>query len=302
MEKTKKNPGLGRIALLSATLLWGTSFVIMKNTLDSIHVLHLLSIRFLLAGMVMFLLGFPEWKRLDRGTVRGGIWMGLALAASYLAQTYGLMYTTPGKNAFLTAVYCVLTPFLYWIYKHRRPDKFNVIAALLSMLGVGLISLDAGLSIGLGDALTLLGGLCYGIHIIIIDENAGGRSAIMLNAIQFLTAAAITIALSLLIVPAFSMNTLSLPTMGSILYLALGCTAATFLLQTFGQKHTPPSQAAVLMTLESVIGVIVSVIFYHEKLTLRLTAGFLVMFVAVLISETKLSFIKKKNEEEKTSS
>lgn len=291
MEK-KKNPMLGRLCIFGATLLWGTSFVIMKNTLDSIDPLWLLTIRFFIAAVVLFLVGAKDWKRMSRATLRGGAAMGFVLAICYLTQTYGLVYTTPGKNAFLTAAYCVITPFLYWLYKHRRPDRYNVIAGILCICGVGLISLEKGFTIGLGDGLTLVAGLGFAVHIIVIDESVSGQSSILINAVQFVTAGVITLVLALL----FGKAPQNLPTSAvvSILYLALGCTAASFLLQTIGQKHTPPSQAAILLTLESVIGAILSVVFYHEVLTPRLFAGFVVMFLSIIVSETKLSFLKRK--------
>ena len=291
MTETKR-PTLGRLALLLTTLIWGTSFVVQKNTLDDINTLHLLAFRFTIAAVLMFIIGAKDIKKLDRSYIKGGIFMGLALTAAYIVQTYGLVYTTPGKNAFLTASYVVITPFLYWAYKKKRPGKHNVIAAFLCLIGVGLISVDSSLSINIGDILTIICGLFYAIHIIMIDQQAEGKSPALLTAIQFAVAAVLTWIPAIIFEP--TQKNIPSGAVFSILFLGIMCTGICFLLQTFGQKNTPASQAAIILTLESVFGTVASIIFYKEVVNLRLVFGFAAMFIAVIISETKLSFIRKK--------
>ena len=107
-----KNEALGRLALLGTTLIWGTTFVIQKLTLNSITPLWVLAMRFFGAAVVIFLAALPMLKKLDKKTLKGGALMGMLLAMGYTVQTYGLKYTSPGKNAFLTATYCILVPYL----------------------------------------------------------------------------------------------------------------------------------------------------------------------------------------------
>ena len=122
---------LAKPMLFAAALIWGTSFFIMKNALDVMPVFFLLAIRFT-AGAV--LLGLASWKKwrdftpdyLWRGAVIGGF-----LFLAYAVQTFGLSLTTPSKNAFLTAVYCVIVPFLTWAVVKIKPDRYNIAAALL---------------------------------------------------------------------------------------------------------------------------------------------------------------------------
>jgi len=241
--------------------------------------------------VLMFIIAAKDIKKIDRSYIKGGVLMGIALACAYIVQTYGLVYTTPGKNAFLTASYVVMTPFLYWAYKKRRPGKHNLIAAFLCLIGVGLISLNGSMNINIGDILTIICGVFYAIHIIIIDEQAEGKSIALLTAIQFAVAAVLTWIPALIFEPAIE----NIPSgaVFSILFLGIVCTGICFLLQTYGQKNTPVSQAAILLTLESVFGTIASIIFYKEPMSIRLVLGFAAMFIAVLISETKLSFLKK---------
>ena len=92
--------------------------------------------------------------RPGRQTLLAELAVGGTMFTAYAFQTIGLTGTTPGKNAFLTAIYCVIVPFLYWLIDRRRPDRFNIAAAFLCMLGIGLVSLDGNLSMGWGDVST----------------------------------------------------------------------------------------------------------------------------------------------------
>ena len=289
MNETKR-PTLGRLALIATTFIWGTSFVVQKNTLNNISTLYLLAIRFTIAAALMFIIGIKDIKKLNRSYLKGGVFMGLALSGAYIIQTYGLVYTTPGKNAFLTSSYCVMTPFFYWVYKKKRPGMHNLIAAFLCILGVGLISLNKDIGINIGDMLTILCGIFYAVHIIITDKHAENKSPALLTAMQFVTAAVIIWILALTLEP--FPTEIPKSTVFSIGYLGVMCTGICYLLQTFGQKNTPASQSSILLTLEAVFGTVISIIFYNEPINFRLILGFAVMFASVLISETKLSFLK----------
>ena len=144
MSEQKEGGFLARFAspiIVLATIIWGSSFVVMKNSVDVLPTFWLLAIRFSFAALVLALVFWKRWKVLDKHYLIGGTVMGLCLFVAYAFQTFGLARTTPGKNAFLTAVYCVIVPFLYWIIARRRPDRFNVIAALLCIAGIGLCPL-----------------------------------------------------------------------------------------------------------------------------------------------------------------
>ena len=112
---TSKNAKLLATAgFLFITMIWGGSFVVMKNSVDLVPPSYLLALRFTLAAAFMAL-AFPgRMKKLDRGSLTCGLIMGIFLTLAYLFQTYGIKYTTASKNAFITALYVVLVPFLYW--------------------------------------------------------------------------------------------------------------------------------------------------------------------------------------------
>ena len=291
MGQDKKKKRLAFAALIAMTFIWGTSFVILKNTLESISTLYILAVRFTGAALIMAVFGAREWRKADRKYLIGGALMGACMFVAYVFQTYGLVYTTPGKNAFLTTTYCVIVPFLYWLIRGKKPDGWNIAAAVLCVIGVGLISLDAKLSVNKGDILTVICGLFYALHIIVSAAYVRGRSVILLTAVQFGTAAVLSWISAVMFAPAPSGAPAS--AWLSVAYLCIMCTAVCFGLQAFGQKYSPPSQTAVIMTLESVFGAAISVMFFNEKLTLKIFLGFAAMFIAVLISETKLSFLRR---------
>ena len=296
VDKNKRNSIIGRLALLVTTMIWGTSFVILKSTLDTVPLFYILAFRFTGAAVLLLLLGIKEIKKLDKEHLKGGCVMGLFLFVAYVFQTYGLVYTTPGKNAFLTATYCVIVPFLYWAFYKRKPDKYNITAALMSIIGIGLVSLNENFSVGLGEGLTTVCGLFYALHIIATAGFAKKGSIVMLSMLQFAVCGALSWV--------FALTTETFPSQISqtavfeILYITVMCTAVCFSLQTLGQRYTPPSAVAIILTLESVFGAAISVIFYGERLTSRLLLGFAVIFLAILTSETKFEFLRNRQKGE----
>ena len=283
----KKNQALlGRLALFATALIWGTSFVVLKNTLNSIGTLWVLAIRFTFSALILFCFSFRSVRRASPRCRKGGALIGLALAAAYIVQTYGLVYTTPGKNAFLTSTYCVLTPFLSWLVYRRRPELSHLIAAVLCLAGIGFVSLSEGFSdINRGDILTLGCGFFYTTQILLIDRFQDSGDAGALSTIQFAAAAAVCWVGALL----FEKPPVNVPAEAwlSVAYLTVMCTALCFFLQVWGMQYTPSATAAMIMTLESVFGVLVSILFYHEIVTAKIALGFALIFAAVLIAELK---------------
>jgi drug/metabolite transporter (DMT)-like permease len=281
----------GRGALLLATIIWGVAFVLMDFTLGSVTTLYILAFRFTGAALVMLIVSLRFLKKLDRGYVLGGAAMGLALFLAYVTQTFGLMYTTPGKNAFLTASYCVMVPFLYWFSDRTRPDRYNLLAAFVGLVGIGLISVNQDFSVNVGDALTLVCAFFYAVHIIISNRVLRGRNILLLCLVQFATAGILAGAGAVIFEP-FPRNVPG-STIGLLVFLAVVATAFCLLMQIYGQKHTPPAQASIIMTFEAVFGVLSSLVAGLEPMSVRLVIGFLLTFSAVIISETKLDFLKK---------
>lgn len=282
----------GRLALLTAALIWGSSFIIMKDAVSDVPVFLLLAIRFTIACVLLAIVFHQRLRKANGTLMCHGAICGVLLLAAYATQTFGLMTTTPGKNAFLTAVYCVLVPFLSWAAYRKRPTVFNWAAALLCIVGIGLVSLTESLSIAPGDALTLLSGVFFALHIMALSHFGETDDPVSLTIVQFAVVALISWPCSLLTERGASFPAAEV--WPQLLYLSVLCTAATLLLQTVGQKLTPPSQAAILLSLESVFGVIFSLLTGAESLTPMLGCGFALIFISVIVSETQLSFLRRR--------
>ncbi|MDF2985933.1 MAG: protein of unknown function transrane [Eubacterium sp.] len=262
----------------------------MKNTVDVFPPYILLGFRFTIASILLCIVFFKKLRQINLDYIWKGAVIGLFLFLGYGTQTIGITQTTPGKNAFLTAIYCVIVPFLFWLVDRSRPDLYNFMAAIVCISGIGLVSLKGDFSIGYGDAFTLLGGFLYAGHLVAVAKLGKGKDPIILTILQFGFAALFSWCLGLTFeeFPA----SWGMANMMGLLYLAVFATAVALLFQNIGQKWTHPSAAAIILSLESVFGVMFSVMFYGEQLTLRLIIGFILIFIAVIISETKLSFIK----------
>ena len=283
---------LAKPMLFAAAFIWGSSFFIMKDALDALPVQYLLAIRFTAGAVLLGLLCWKKWRIFTPDYLWRGAAIGGFLYLAYSVQTYGLALTTPSKNAFLTAVYCVLVPFLYWAFAGVRPDRYNVIAAVLCVAGVGLVSLTGDLTVNPGDGLTLVSAVFYASHIVAVAKVSAGKDVYLLTVFQFAFsglyawiggAAAETFPAQALVRPE-----VVLP----LIYLAVMATTAALLFQNVGQVWSDPASASVILSLESVFGVLCSVAFAGDQVSGKMLLGFALIFVAVVCSETKFSFMR----------
>ena len=284
---------LAKPMLFAAALIWGTSFFIMKNALDALPVFYLLAFRFTGGAVLLGLVCWNKWRGMTRDYLWRGAIIGAFLFLAYTVQTFGLARTTPSKNAFLTAVYCVIVPFLTWAVVKRKPDRYNILAAVLCVTGVGFVSLTEQLTVNLGDLLTLVAAGFYAAHIVAVEKVSPGKDITLLTVFQFAFAALYSWvgALATEVFPAAAMQDPSvvLP----LVYLCVMATTVALLFQNVGQIWSDPASASVILSLESVFGVLFSVLFYGDPVTARLLMGFALIFVAVVCSETKFSFLRK---------
>ena len=272
--------------LLLAAAIWGLGTVVIKGTVDEFPALWLVGIRFLSAGIIFCILFAPRLARLARaGRLadhgRAGLLLGVLIGCAYLLNTGGLTATTAARSSFLTGTYCVLVPFQAWLVMRCRPSAFNLGAGVLCLAGIALVSLPAGdgLSFGVGEAMTLGSAVFLGFHVVATSHLAGGRDMVALTAIQFVVCGLLGLAVGALAQPAPAAALLADPSvLGNLAYLVLAATCAALV-------HVSPSSGALLLSFESVFGVLFSVLLLGEVLTATMVAGFSLIFAAVLVSE-----------------
>ena len=290
---------LASIGLLGAAMIWGFSFVVVKNSLEIVPTIYMLAFRFTIAAIVLAIVFHKKLKELNKKTVIEGLILGVLLFASYVLQTEGCKYTTAGKNAFLTTVYIIIVPFLYWIISKKRPDSYSFVAAFLALIGVGLLSLQGGFGMNFGDFLTVLCGITFSVHLIGISHFTKKSDPILLTILQLGFTAIFSWIGTLFAGGEMSAITFSSELVISMIYLGIFSSAVGFLLQTVSQKYVVPSTAALLIATESVFGVIFATIFLDEVMTRRMIVGCLILLIAIVIAETKLDFLPWRKKETK---
>lgn len=281
--------------LFAAAIIWGSAFIVVKESVDSIPTNWILFMRFGIAAIFLSAVFWKRLKKIDRKHLLGSFWVALTLYIAYILQTVAIKYTSPGKNAFITAAYCVMVPFLIWIFHKKRPDKFNIIAAVVCIIGIGLTAVNPSeaLSINKGDALTFLCAIFFALQILAIDNAVKDCDPVLITILQFAFGAVFALIGALIFEQPPTMFGKS--EIFCTLYLGIMSSGVATLCQIVGQKYAASqSSAAIILSLESVFGIIFSVMFGYEKLTALMAIGFALIFAAVVTSETKLDFFKRK--------
>lgn len=278
-----------KLLIVFATAIWGLSFVFMKDVVEVLPPAWLLGIRFFSAGLLLLLILNKRVRtHFSMQALGAGALLGLFDFAAFLAQTVGLQHTTPGINAFLTATYCVIVPFAWWVLARKRPVAFNVVAAVIAVVGIWLVSVNTAgeqLAMGLGEGLTLLCALFFAIHMVFVSRFAQSYDVLMLTVFQFLFEG-----LYGMIVGAFTETLPALSAIGpeifaQLAFLIVFASVVAFGIQNVSLAYVPPAQAALFLSLESVFGVLFSILLYGETMTARLVLGFALIFGAIMVNE-----------------
>ena len=295
--------------LLLGSVVWGAAFVAQRVGMDHLGPFSFNGIRMLLAGVVMIPVTAlierknalrnrqsdstaelmdrreDETQRVDpKDQRRAGLLCGFMLFAASSLQQMGLVTTTAGKAGFITALYVVLVPVAAWLLFKKNPGRIIWLGVALAVFALYLLCMPAGgFSLQSGDLLLLGCAACYTVQILCVDYYAPKVSGVRLARDEFL----ITGVLSMLI--AVFTETIAWEGIREalipILYSGIMSGAAGFTLQIIGQRDTDPTIASLLMCLESVFAVLTGAIVLGEKMTVRETAGCILMFSAVILAQ-----------------
>lgn len=273
--------------LVLTALIWGTGFVVMKNTLDTVPPGAIIAIRYSIASVLTAIMFRKHLTGLTRGDVQRGAVVGALLSSAYIVQTIGLSMTTAGKNAFLTTVYVLLVPFGCRIVFRQKLDKTNFIAAAMMLAGIGCLSLDGESGgLNLGDLLTLCCGVLFAAHIMAVDRCQERTNTYALIVLQFAFSAVFAFVYSVLFERDMPLS-MNMGTVGGLLYLSVFSTTIAMSLQNIGQSMAPASHAAILLSLESVFGALASWLLLGETLTSTMLLGFAVIFGALVVNSIR---------------
>jgi drug/metabolite transporter (DMT)-like permease len=260
---------LATAALASVTVVWGSTFLIVQNSVDQLPVMDFLFTRFFIAAAVMLIVRPRCIAQLSPLARRHGIGLGCVLGLGYILQTFGLQHTPAAVSGFITGMFVVFTPLISWLLLGKTIDRAAWGGVALATVGLGLLALH-GFSLGLGELLTLACAVAYAVHIVGLGEWSTAQDAYGLAALQLLTVTVISLVGA---IP----HGITLPNTGRLwaatLFMAIAATALAFMVQTWAQAHLAPTRAAIVMTLEPVFAGIFAVTFGHESFTARAVLG-----------------------------
>ena len=282
---------IGEILLVFTAIIWGSGFVASAVALDHYTPYQILAGRFLIGAIVLSLIFFRKLNKLNKTTLIKGALLGIFLYIAFALQTVGLQFTTPSKNAFLTAVNVVIVPFLGFLLYKRKIDMYELAGAVLAIVGIAVLSLQLSSNINVGDVLTLGCAVGFAFHIFYTAKFVKTEDPVVLTIVQMVTAAVIGCVVVLFRGEAnFSMETEG---MMNLLYLGIFSTTIAFLMQTIAQKYITETKAAIILATESFWGMVFSIVILSEIMTSRMIIGAFLILLAILISETKMEFLKK---------
>ncbi len=283
-------PSGDRIAegcLLLITAIWGTTFPILRTSLQILDPYDIIAIRFTVAAMVLAAI---YWKRLVRPSktaVQDGVRTGLFMVAGYLTQAIGLTTTSSPRSAFLTGTAVVFVPLVAFLVQRSGVALGEGAGVLLTFVGVAFFYADAGLTLRSGDLWTLAGAVAFACQVVYTNVAARRSDPFTVSALQALVAAAVGWAF------VGARGGLSVPVgaipWGRVLYLGVVATAFILVLQTWALGKTKPVRAGVIYSLEPVFAAIVAMTFFGEGMSAREVAASGAILLGVLVAELKKS-------------
>ena len=298
------------LLLLGAAMIWGFAFAA-QDAIEGLGAFTIGASRSLIAGFFLILvtvvmdrvrnngrrLFSKSGVDLTRVEIIGGILCGIALTMASFFQQAGISAgTNGGKAAFITSLYVVLVPVYALALKKRAP--LNVwLGVAIAAVGFYLLCVKSDLTISSEDILVIVCALLFPLHILIIDYFSPKTDGVRLSMVQFFTCAVIQIALSLITESPISLSTIGANIL-PLLFLGIGSSGIAYTLQILGQNGVNPAAASIIMSLESVFGVIGTALFLGTQLEVREYIGCAIVLAAVIISQLEFSKPKAQAESE----
>ncbi len=283
------------LILLLVAAIWGTGFVAQRLATATLSTFYYNAGRFLVAALAVFVVSRLQNLRLQRkeGAPRSAPrrlpWMALAgvfLFAAAGLQQAGLVTTSIGNASFITGLYVVLVPLILLVVWRQHVGWLSWMAVGVAVLGVMLLSLEGSLRLAPGDLLELAGALMWALHIILVGRLAGrGVDVLALSLVQFVTCGVLNLGLALAIDPqGLGSLAASWPV---VLYSGLLPIGLGFTLQIAGQKHAPPVDAAIILSMEAVFATLFGFLYLRETLAPQQLFGCALILAAMILSQLK---------------
>lgn len=272
------------LLLFIVSIIWGTAFVA-QGVAGSYKVAYLFNgVSFMLASLILIPF-IPKSTKVSTDQWKWMVIAGVILFVATALQQVGLLYTKVANASFLTSLYAVFTPFMLWIGFRERPHWIDLIAVTLAGIGAFLLSTAGSFSLYPGDSLEIIGSLFWALHFVVLGKFASKFESVSFAAGHFFISGLLNFVIGLFVEDISVMT--ALPLLGAVLYRATLSIGIGYTLQVWGQKHTPPTDAALILGLEGVFAVIAAWFALKQTLLSIQVVGCVIIFIAVLISQFK---------------
>jgi drug/metabolite transporter (DMT)-like permease len=278
------------LTLLLISIIWGSSFVAQRVASQMGSVYFFNGARYLLAALVVLPFAVRVGRianptyRMPREQYKWMLIAGILLFIGSALQQAGMVCTTAGNAGFITGLYVVLVPFALFFVWREKPHWMSIVAVVLAGAGAFLLSTGGRFEVRAGDALELVGALFWTFHVIVLGKYASRFESMSFSAGQLAVCGVLNLCLGIAVEPLVGF---SWQLMFAVVYTALFAIGLCFTLQVWAQRHTPPADAALILSLESVFAVISGWLLLNEKLIFIQIFGCVLIFVAVILSQFK---------------
>ncbi len=273
-----------QILLILVTVIWGSTFIMVKDALNDAGPFIFATMRFAIAGLLTIILLNKNIFNLSKLEIYGGFFAGFFLFGGYAFQNFGLIYTSASKSAFITSVSVLLVPIILYIFKVQKIKFKTWIAVFVATLGLFILINPTGENMNLGDILTLGCAICFAIHIIFQDFYLKKNVRVLhFFLIQTLTVAILSYFNSLIFEPVFVSWSTRL--INAILITGIAGTFIAIIVMIWAQKILNPSQTAIIFTLEPVFAALFAILYAGEILGISGYIGGGIIVFAVGYSE-----------------
>jgi drug/metabolite transporter (DMT)-like permease len=273
------------LTLVAVAVIWGTGFIT-QAIAGQYHLAYLFNgVCFMLAAV--FLIPFiPHGKRIPPAQWKWMLVAGAILFAATALQQVGILSTRVANAGFLTSLYVVFTPFLLWLGFLERPHWIDLLAVIAAMVGAYFLSsAGKGLQFQNGDRLELIGAVFWGLHFVVLGKFASRFEPVSFASGHFFVTGLLNFMMGLVFEHLGQLT--PLPLIGAILYRASLSIGIGYTLQVWGQKHTSPTDAALILGLEAVFAAIAAWLVLRQGLLPLQVLGCGIILVAVMFSQLK---------------
>ena len=287
MTPEKPRGWLVDLSLVVVCLIWGTTFILVKQALPDISTLLFLTLRFTAATLVLALIFRKQFRSPNlRASLRAGLLAGLCLFSGYVLQTFGLKYTSASKTGFITGLYIPLVPLFSGLIYRRLPQISEVFGVLIAFAGMALMTIQTDLvDINRGDLLVAGCAVVYAFHILLLGRFAASSNLGVLIVTQIATGMTVGAATFWWAEPVRLHWTTSVWV--ALLVTSLLATALAFSVQTWAQRYSSPTRTALIFSMEPVFAWATSYLLAGEVLSRRGTIGAALILAGILLVELK---------------